>query len=68
MRRHPALVPLSHDHHHGLVLARRLRRAAEGSDRERQLQAAAEFVTFFASEGAGHFREDHLSAQIRQVS
>jgi hypothetical protein len=24
-RRHPALVPLSHDHHHGLVAARRLR-------------------------------------------
>ena len=35
-----------------------MRRAAEGSDRERQLQAAAEFVTFFASEGTGHFREE----------
>ena len=58
MKRHPALVPLSHDHHHGLVQARRLRRAAEGSDREHHLQAAAEFVTFFASEGAGHFRDE----------
>jgi hemerythrin-like domain-containing protein len=58
MKRHPALVPLSHDHHHGLVQARSLRRAAERSDREHQLQAAAEFVTFFAGEGAGHFREE----------
>lgn len=24
-KRHPSLIPLSHDHHHGLVLAFRLR-------------------------------------------
>jgi hemerythrin-like domain-containing protein len=58
MKRHPALVPLSHDHHHGLVQARRLRRAAEGSDREHQLQASVDFVRFFAGEGAEHFREE----------
>ena len=58
MKRHPALVPLSHDHHHGLVQARRLRRAAEGFDREHQLQAGADFVRFFADEGAEHFREE----------
>lgn len=58
MKRHPALVPLSHDHHHGLVQARRLRRAAEGSDPQHQRQTAKEFVTFFASEGAGHFRDE----------
>lgn len=27
MKRHPALAPLSRDHHHELVIAQRLRRA-----------------------------------------
>ncbi|HEY5343288.1 MAG TPA: hypothetical protein VIJ66_06465 [Solirubrobacteraceae bacterium] len=27
MKRHPALVPLSRDHHHALVIARSLRHA-----------------------------------------
>ena len=62
MRRHQALVPLSHDHHHGLAQARRLRRAGDEADPERLLQAASGFVDFFAREGAGHFRdeEEHL--------
>jgi hypothetical protein len=39
MKRHPALVPLSHDHHQALVEARRLRRAPatlsiDGEERE----------------------------------
>jgi quercetin dioxygenase-like cupin family protein/hemerythrin-like domain-containing protein len=50
VRRHPALVPLSHDHHHALVQARRLRR--EGA------AAAREFLRFFASETTRHFREE----------
>ena len=29
MKRHPALIPLSHDHHRALVEARRLRQAAD---------------------------------------
>ena len=58
MKRHPALVPLSHDHHHGLVQARRLRRAADEADPERRLATAGEFVGFFAREGSEHFRED----------
>ena len=28
MKRHPALIPLSHDHHHGLLLAQLLKRNA----------------------------------------
>jgi mannose-6-phosphate isomerase-like protein (cupin superfamily) len=56
MRRHPALVPLSHDHHHALVRARRLRRAAAG---EGDLPAAvAAFVRGFARESVLHFREE----------
>jgi hypothetical protein len=34
MKRHAALVPLSHDHHHALVEARRLRHAADLEERE----------------------------------
>lgn len=31
MKRHPALVPLSRDHHHALLLASQLRRASAGT-------------------------------------
>jgi quercetin dioxygenase-like cupin family protein len=57
MKRHPALIPLSHDHHHGLVQARRLRRAAEGAAPERR-NAGAAFLTFFARDTRQHFREE----------
>jgi hemerythrin-like domain-containing protein len=50
VKRHAALVPLSHDHHRALVQARRLR--------ERGTAAAAEFLRFFASETTRHFREE----------
>jgi quercetin dioxygenase-like cupin family protein len=55
MRRHPALVPLSHDHHHALVEARRLRRAADAGERA---AAAAAFLRFFEEESVRHFREE----------
>ncbi len=55
MKRHPALVPLSHDHHHGLVEARRLRRTAGTPE---SAAVAAAFVRFFAEEAVGHFREE----------
>lgn len=57
MRRHPALRPLSHDHHHGLVEARRLRRAADGEVAARR-EAAAAFLRFYSSETIRHFREE----------
>jgi quercetin dioxygenase-like cupin family protein/hemerythrin-like domain-containing protein len=50
MRRHPALVPLSHDHHHALVQVRRLR--------EEGLAAVPAFLRFFAAETTRHFREE----------
>lgn len=55
MRRHHALVPLSHDHHHALVEARRLRRAA---DEAAPAAAASAFLRFFAAETVHHFREE----------
>jgi quercetin dioxygenase-like cupin family protein len=54
MKRHAGLVPLSHDHHHGLVQARRLRRGADGDRRD----AAVAFLAFFAEETAAHFRDE----------
>ena len=57
MKRHSSLVPLSHDHHHALVEARRLGRAADGTDTERR-EAAADFIRFFSTETVRHFREE----------
>jgi quercetin dioxygenase-like cupin family protein len=55
MKRHPALIPLSHDHHHALVEARRLRRAA---DTPESAAVATAFLRFFAGETVEHFREE----------
>jgi iron-sulfur cluster repair protein YtfE (RIC family) len=55
MKRHPALIPLSHDHHHALVEARRLRRAADAPE---SAAAARAFLGFFADETVRHFREE----------
>jgi len=56
-RRHESLIPLSHGHHHGLVLSLRLRRAladaAPDADVLRQL--ARTVVAFFESDLAPHF-------------
>jgi mannose-6-phosphate isomerase-like protein (cupin superfamily) len=56
VKRHPALIPLSHDHHHALVAARRLRQAAESEDDPEA--AAGEFAGFFAAVSVPHFREE----------
>jgi mannose-6-phosphate isomerase-like protein (cupin superfamily) len=56
MKRHPALISLSHDHHHALVEARRLRRAADSDEDPKPV--AATFVEFFAAVNVPHFREE----------
>ena len=58
MKRHPALIPLSRDHHDGLVQAVRLRRAAAGGDASARLSAAREFVEFFRNEERVHLRDE----------
>jgi hemerythrin-like domain-containing protein len=57
VRRHGALVPLSHDHHRALVTARRLRLAAAGA-LEARLVAARAFLVFFAGHASGHLRDE----------
>src|SRR5438094_10203374 len=58
MKRHPALIPLSRDHHNGLVQALRLRRAATDEDASARLAAAREFVEFFRNDERVHLRDE----------
>jgi len=58
IKRHPALIPLSRDHHDGLVQALRLRRAAADGDASARLAAAREFVEFFRNEERVHLRDE----------
>jgi iron-sulfur cluster repair protein YtfE (RIC family) len=52
MKRHPALQPLSRDHHAALVVAQRLRRAAAADAGA----ARDAFLAFWHADGAQHFR------------
>jgi iron-sulfur cluster repair protein YtfE (RIC family) len=57
MRRHDALIPLTHDHHHALAQVRKLKSAAKGTDDERRI-AVRHFLEFFSSDTLTHFREE----------
>ena len=52
MKRHPALVPLSRDHHHVLAIAQALRRATS----ESTTAATSAFLAHWETEGKQHFR------------
>jgi hemerythrin-like domain-containing protein len=52
MKRHPALAPLSRDHHHALVIARRLRHATIQTAPE----TARAFLAHWDAEQKQHFR------------
>jgi len=59
-KRHPSLVSLSHDHHHGLALALRLRQGDaallnDGWTHDRREQAKR-VLTFYQEELSVHFR------------
>ncbi|MBI4898283.1 MAG: hemerythrin domain-containing protein [Actinobacteria bacterium] len=56
-KRDPALIPLSHDHHHALVIAMLLRRAT-GETASGTRQA---YLDFWRHECAGHF---HVEEQV----
>jgi len=59
MPRHPSLIPLSHDHHHGLALALRCRKQALGRLKPLGIQGlkerAQELKEFFRASLAPHF-------------
>jgi hypothetical protein len=52
VKRHPALVPLSHDHHHVLVVAQQLRRATPDTSAE----VTRLFLSAWESGEKQHFR------------
>jgi hemerythrin-like domain-containing protein len=52
MKRHPALQPLSRDHHHALAVARRLRRATD----ETAGETVGVFLAHWHTEEKQHFR------------
>jgi hemerythrin-like domain-containing protein len=60
--RHPSLVPLSHDHHHGLALALRCRKQALGQIKpmgsEGLKERARELRDFFNVDLLKHFRAE----------
>ena len=60
--RHPSLVSLSHDHHHGLALALRCRKQALGQMRpmgsEGLKARTKEFQEFFSGHLVQHFRAE----------
>jgi hemerythrin-like domain-containing protein len=58
MKRTPELRTLSEDHHHGLVQARRLRRAAEADEAEPAEAAVKGFLDFWQKDTALHFRKE----------
>jgi iron-sulfur cluster repair protein YtfE (RIC family) len=58
MRRHASLITLTHDHHHGLSHARKLKLAGQSDDASERLEAARSFLAFFENDTLVHFREE----------
>jgi iron-sulfur cluster repair protein YtfE (RIC family) len=60
--RHPSLLPLSHDHHHGLALALRCRKQALGQIKPMGAvglkERAGEVLGFFRNNLVAHFRAE----------
>jgi hemerythrin-like domain-containing protein len=58
MKRHKSLHPLSHDHHHALVQARKLRNASSDASLPSIRQTASDFIAFWNSSLQAHFRQE----------
>ncbi|MHB9100410.1 MAG: hemerythrin domain-containing protein [Sulfuricella sp.] len=61
MKRHPALLSLSREHHGALVLALACRRAANSGDAEKILATRERAVREFDAELAPHFRREETA-------
>jgi hemerythrin-like domain-containing protein len=57
-RRNDALIPLTHDHHHALAQARRLRDVSKLSDVTERRNLANDFVNFYFGRAIRHFHEE----------
>ncbi len=54
-KRHQSLIPLSHQHHHGLVMSHRLKQSLDPSNAQAVAALADEVVTFFRDHLIPHF-------------
>ncbi len=74
IKRHKSLYPLSHHHHHALVRALEIRRAAGRTAAERSgalREAGRTLIEFWKKSGSIHFREEEevlLPACARRVN
>lgn len=57
-KRHEALIPLTHDHHHALAQARRLADLANNDDAAERRNVANDFVNFYLGRAVRHFHEE----------
>lgn len=57
-KRHAALMPLTHDHHHALRQCRLLKKAAESEQPKAKTESADAFLNFFLGRAVHHFREE----------
>lgn len=58
MKRHPALIPLSHEHHHNLSFAQRLRRSCLDGDAAARTALLEIFRRQYAEPLEQHFRHE----------
>lgn len=57
-RRHDSLIPLTHDHHHTLAQARRLKDVANSEDQTERRNLVNDFVNFYLGNALRHFHEE----------
>lgn len=56
--RHETLIPLTHDHHHALAQAKKLREVGEMTDQTERRNVANDFLNFYFGRAVRHFREE----------
>lgn len=57
-RRHDSLIPLTHDHHHTLAQARRLKDVSKMDDATTRRNTVNDFVNFYFGSALRHFHEE----------
>ena len=69
-KRHPSLIPLSREHHYGLLLCLRIHKGLEKGDLNWQRAKADDVVRFFDSDLVPHFKaeEEVLFPTMRSLS
>lgn len=58
MKRHEALNPLSHHHHHALVMALNMKRAGTDKSDHSYKQLIRDMINFWEKDGRDHFRDE----------